>query len=280
MMSGESNEVPEDDKNQEGGEQPTTTTLTSSSEIITEAKAWSNVAKSFIYVEVSSLVLMFSCIGIWTSNSPYLSYALSVSVVSLGLCLIIQTYEFVKPGILEKIEKPVSLFLFLWWAVGTGVITFKAPFLEVGNGYFSAWAGLAFTTHWALNIDTTKFTELDKCRKCLVLFAMAAAITMFACIPYLHSGSGYVGQSAWGLTAGLITVIVCCVLIYLNDTISAQIMKVTSIILFIIWAAVCGVCTFDGPFLKASNGYFGCWGGFLASTYLLSHIMTREDEIV
>ena len=96
MMSGESNEVTDDDKNQEGGEQPTTTTLTSSSEIITEAKAWSNVAKSFIFVEVSSLVLMFSCIGIWTSNSPYLSYALSVSVVSLGLCLIIQTYEFVK----------------------------------------------------------------------------------------------------------------------------------------------------------------------------------------
>ena len=130
-MSGESNEVTDDDKNQEGGEQPTTTTLTSSSEIITEAKAWSNVAKSFIYVEVSSLVLMFSCIGIWTSNSPYLSYALSVSVVSLGLCLIIQTYEFVKPGILEKIEKPVSLFLFLWWAVGTGVITFKGKLLTL-----------------------------------------------------------------------------------------------------------------------------------------------------
>ena len=123
-MSGESNEFNDDEKKQEGGgEQPTT--QTSPSEIVTEVKAWSNVAKSFIYVEVSSLVLMFSCIGIWTSNSPYLSYALSVSVVSLGLCLIIQTYEFVKPGILEKIEKPISLFLFVWWAVGTGVITFK-----------------------------------------------------------------------------------------------------------------------------------------------------------
>lgn len=97
----------------------------STSEIVEGAKAWSQVARAFLYVEVSSLVLMFACIGIWTSKSPYLSYALSVSVISLAACLIIQTGEFVRPGLLAKVEKPVSLFLFVWWAVGTGIITFK-----------------------------------------------------------------------------------------------------------------------------------------------------------
>ena len=98
---------------------------TSPSEIMREAKVWSAVAKSFCFVEISSLVLMFACIGIWTSGYSYLSYALSVAVVSLLVCLIIQTGEFVKPGLLEKVEKPVSLFLFVWWAVGTGIITFR-----------------------------------------------------------------------------------------------------------------------------------------------------------
>ena len=211
---------------------------------------------------------------------PYLSYALSVSVVSLAACLIIQTGEFVKPGLLEKVEKQVSLFLFVWWAVGTGVMTFKEPFTVLGNGYFSAWAGLIFTTHWALNIDTSRFTELDKCRKAIVSLGLAAALEMFACIPYLIVGGRYVGGAAWGLSAGVITIAACFVLLKMYDDIDAKLFKVSSVIIFIVWAVVAGVCTFDGPFLLAGNGYFGCWGGFLASFYILNHAMTREDEIV
>lgn len=252
---------------------------TSPAEIIEASKAWSAVAKSFIYVEVASLVLMFACIGIWTKGYPELAYALSVSVISLAACLIIQTGEFLRPGLLEKVEKPVSLFLFVWWTVGTGVITFRAPFIGVGNGYFSAWAGLIFTTHWALNIDTSKFTELDKGRKILVGFMVAAAVEMFACIPFIRV-SLFLGQSAWGLTAGIITLIICGALFKLYDDVNAQLVKITAIFMFVIWATVAGVCTFDGPFLQAGNGYFASWGGFLASTFFLQHIITREDEIV
>lgn len=259
---------------------PAATTLThqtSPSEIIGGAKAWSQVAKSFLYVEVASLVLMFSCIGVWTKGYPELAYALSVSVISLAACLIIQTGEFVKPGLLEKVEKPVSLFLFVWWAIGTGVITFQGPFFVAGNGYFSAWAGLIFTAHWALNIDTAKFTELDTGPKTLITFGAAAAVEMFACIPYLQS---YTGQAAWGLTAGLVTLIVCAVLLRAFEDMNPQMLKVSAIIMFIIWAAVAGVCTFDGPFLEAGNGYFASWGGLVTSTFFLNFVITREDEIV
>ena len=134
MMGEDSEEVqaePIDNKDN------TNTQQTSPSEIVTEVKAWSYVAKSFLYVEVSSLVLMFASIGIWNNpyyDQNYVAYALSVACVSLLMCLIIQTWEFVKPGILAKTEKPVSLFLFFWWAIGTGILTFKAPFAVVGNG--------------------------------------------------------------------------------------------------------------------------------------------------
>lgn len=255
----------------------TTTTQTSPAEIIEGAKAWSQVAKSFLYVEVASLVLMFACIGVWVKGYPELAYALSVSVISLVICLAIQTAEYIQPGLLEKVEKPASLFLFFWWVIGTGVITFQAPFLVAGNGYFSAWAGLIFTAHWALNIDTSKFTELDTGRKTLVLFGAAAAVEMFACIPFLSS---YTGQAAWGLSAGLITLIVCVVLFKTFEDMNGQMLKVSAVIMFIIWAAVAGICTFDGPFLEAGNGYFASWGGFATSTFFLNYVISREDEIV
>lgn len=251
---------------------------TSPAEIVEATKAWSQVAKSFMYVEVSSLVLMFACIGAWGGTSLE-AYAISVAVISLLACLIIQTGEFMKPGLLEKVEKPVSLFLFVWWAIGTGVITFKGPFLGVGNGYFSAWAGLLFTAHWALNLDTATFTDLEKGQKILFLFTVAAAVEMFACIPFLVQG-WYVGQSAWGLTAGIITIIACGILFKMYEDMNAQVAKITAIILFIIWSTVAGVVTFDGPFLTAGNGYFGAWGGFLGSTFFLQYIITREDEMV
>lgn len=76
-------------------------------------------------------------------------------------------------------------------------------------------------------------------------------MTLFACIPFLQAP--YTGQAAWGLTAGAVTVIICVVLFKLHDDIDAQLMKVFAILLFIIWATVAGVCTFDGPFVGAGE---------------------------
>merc|ERR1719382_971500 len=77
-------------------------------EVVQETKAWALLAKSFLYVEVASLVLMFACIGKWGPlASSSLAYALSVAVISLIFCLALQTAEYVKPGTLGKIEKPV-----------------------------------------------------------------------------------------------------------------------------------------------------------------------------
>ena len=68
---------------------------------------------------------------------------------------------------------------------------------------------------------------------------IASAVTLFACIPPIIA-KNYVGQSAWGLSAGLITVIVCAVLFKVFDEVSNQLLKVTTIILFIMWATVAG----------------------------------------
>jgi len=222
---------------------------------------------------------MFSCIGVWTGGYSELAYALSVSVISVAACIGIQTAEYFKPGMLEKVEKPVSLALLLWWTIGTGIITFRAPFYTVTNGYIAAWAGLYFTAHWALHIDTSRFEELDSGRKTVALLGTAGIVVVLACIWPIHIGQ-FLGAAAWGLAGSLVSTLLCIGLFLKFDDINGQIMKVTAALLFIIWATVAGVCTFEGPFLVAGNGFFGCWGGFLAATHFLSFVTTRENEIV
>merc|ERR1711879_169331 len=36
----------------------------------------------------------------------------------------------------------LSWFLLVWWTFGTGLMTFKGPFVGTSNGYFGAWLAL------------------------------------------------------------------------------------------------------------------------------------------
>jgi len=260
--------------------EPRPSAQTSPSEIVATTQAWAKVARAFIYVEVSSLVLLFATLGVWNSADPYKAYSLSVAVISLALCLIIQTGEFVQPGFLDKTEKGVSLFLFVWWCIGTGVITFKAPFPATSNGYFSAWGGFLFSTHWALNTETFRKSaeEMDKGRKLTSLSLLCGLVTLFACIPAV--GGYYKGNAAWGLAAGILTFISSLFILQKYDDINIQMMKFYGAVMFVIWATVAGVLTFDGPFTFTGNGYFATWGGFIVAIFFANHQFSREDDIV
>ena len=111
---------------------------TSTSELAEGIARWMEASSSFVYVELASLVLMFACVADWASTVWY-KYAVSVACVSLIICLILQTGEFLVPGFLEwmvvkhqddgsgghNIQKVCSVFLLLWWIFGCGIITFK-----------------------------------------------------------------------------------------------------------------------------------------------------------
>eukprot|EP00984_Skeletonema_dohrnii_P032607 scaffold26999_cov103-Skeletonema_dohrnii-CCMP3373.AAC.2 len=260
--------------------EPRPSAQTSPSEIMATTQAWAKVARAFVYVEVASLVLLFSTLGVWTSGDSYKAYSLSVAVISLGLCLIIQTGEFVQPGFLDRTEKGVSLFLFLWWGIGTGIITFKSPFTTTSNGYFSAWAGFLFATHWALNTESfrSKVEEAEKGRKLASSSLLCGLVTLFACIPEI--GFYYNGNAIWGLTAGILTFISTLFILQKYDDIPIQMLKLYTAIMFVIWATVAGVLTFDGPFRDTGNGYFATWGGFIVAVFFANHQFSREDEIV
>lgn len=119
---------------------------TSTSELAAGISRWMEASKSFLYVELASLVLLFACVFDWYPTVWH-KYALSVACISLLICLILQTTECLIPGFLEwviiekrddgsgghSVQKMCSVFLLVWWLVGTGIITFHCKlFIYLG----------------------------------------------------------------------------------------------------------------------------------------------------
>mmetsp|Transcript_21764 Transcript_21764/g.44123 ORF Transcript_21764/g.44123 Transcript_21764/m.44123 type:complete len:275 (+) Transcript_21764:263-1087(+) len=44
----------------------------------------------------------------------------------------------------EGLPKIIAIILLLLWMATAGILTFRAPFIITGNGYFASWAGLIF----------------------------------------------------------------------------------------------------------------------------------------
>ena len=95
----------------------------------------------------------------WTN---YRKYAVSIGAVGLFFGLLALGLARFKPSVADKklmtvrahgvsLLQAFAVIFVLWWGVGTGVGTFKAPFFPgptetftsrpVGNGYFSLWTG-------------------------------------------------------------------------------------------------------------------------------------------
>jgi hypothetical protein len=80
-------------------------------------------------------------------------------------------------------------------------------------------------------------------------------ILIFASIsPLRYKWAGY-GGAGYAIAVGAITLIALMYIINLYDDLSRDILKMTMLLLFVLWAICAGVCTFYGPFLATSE-YF------------------------
>jgi uncharacterized membrane protein YczE len=82
----------------------------------------------------------------------------------------------------------------------------------------------------------------------------------------LASGCG--PNTAYALCAGLISMVVCIVLLIANYKAAGCAEKarpIFGILLFIWWLVAALILTFDGPFIIVSNGYLGSWLACFAS---------------
>mmetsp|Transcript_26815 Transcript_26815/g.42051 ORF Transcript_26815/g.42051 Transcript_26815/m.42051 type:complete len:287 (+) Transcript_26815:255-1115(+) len=244
---------------------------TSPAELTQGCVRWLKASSSFLYVELSSLVLLFACVALlqklqWYSTA-WIKYAISVASVSFGICLILQTMEFLKPGFLQKpvvgehsSEKLCSVFLLLWWIFGTGFITFKAPFIVTSNGWFGAWGGLISSCQWCIGLDFGSYNSQSREVKYLLNLVFCSIVAILASISPLRTEYYvYVAGAGLSIAAAAITLIGCAYLIGMYNDISKNVVKLTSILLFLLWVVTAGVCTYMGPFVRTGNGFFAVW---------------------
>lgn len=71
----------------------------------------------------------------------YEAWAVACSCISFVVSLTVTFFQG-KSGADKKRNKFVSVFLFMLWIAGCGVMTMKGPFRSVGNGYISCWIAL------------------------------------------------------------------------------------------------------------------------------------------
>lgn len=275
-ISDEESQAPQVHRIQSGPPQTSTT------ELAAGLSRWMEASKSFFYVELASLVLLFACIADWFPTVWH-KYALSVACVSLLLCLILQTGECLIPGVLEwvvidkredgggghTVQKLCSVFLLIWWTIGTGIITFHAPFVVTSNGWFGAWGGLIATTKWCIGIKNSFYNDKPEGLKQIYNIGICSIILLFSSIPAITQRWENYGGAGFAIAGASLTIIACAYLVTMYSDIPRNMMKITVVLLFVLWAIVAGVCTFHGPFLITNNGYFAAWLGCLSALNLM-----------
>lgn len=119
----------------------------------------------------------------------------------------------------------------------------------------AAWGGYFATLHWCLGIDTSYYNDLSECRRYMKFLQFWSFILIFASIAPLRYKDLWPGYGGAGLAiaTGAITLIALMYVVQLYDELSRDIMRITTVIGFVLWAVTAGVCTFYGPFLVTSK---------------------------
>jgi len=238
-----------------------------------------------LMVLVASFVVMLEA-SIEYSHSPgiggVLAYAVSVGTVSLGFVLILFAMAKVKPDAVTdttvRMPRDAQLtvlqasagFLFVWWGIGCGILTFHAPYQSTSNAFFACWVAL-FSS---LIMCVDSFSNLQSAWKkyataasdmtvqLMLVMLMASLILFLSSLDFANSGQG-----KWGIICGLFTAALTMIYYYLQSQHRLSLVgrKGMSALLFLLWAVGVGVLTFDYPFRITGNGFFACWTGAVAS---------------
>jgi len=205
------------------------------------------------------------------SYIQHYGYGLTVAIIAIimsggGLYLIknpdLHDQQLTALPILGPINvgRAVSLFLFLWWAIAAGVLTFDAPFTITGNGYFATWAGF-FSAAMGIGITHHNFKSTDN-----FIRLAACALVLICAVPETLNGSNY-SEGVYALTLASLTLAFCILVLSFREMVAAYMFPIT-MCLALFWVIEAALVTFRGPFLDTGNGYFASWGAAFFSVAL------------
>lgn len=149
------------------------------------------------------------------------------------------------------------------------------PFIITSNGWFGAWGGLIFSCRWCIGFDFVPYDSQSREVQHLINLVICSIVTILASISPLRERTPRFEGAGLSIAAGAVTLIVCAYLIGMNKDIAKNVMKLTVILLFLLWVITASVCTYIGPFLITGNGFFACW---LSALIALKIAMIERDE--
>lgn len=217
------------------------------------------------------------------------AFAVAVSTISLfGTIIMVAGWKY-KPEMFQGLIPYFSLFLVMWWGVGTAIATFEKPFLGTGNGYFAFWGATMISIYFA-QISVNSFSALigvamkalagTRARRTIMMVMIFSFVEAFACLTL--DSKLQANQTLWGFLCGIISGGLIALFMVLKSfgIISGSKFMLTWIARFLVvwWLFGAGVVTFDSPFTETGNGYFMAWGSFLGSAYLMVLCETGQIE--
>lgn len=163
-------------------------------------------------------------------------------------------------------EKPRQLFivlLFIWVVIGTGILTFRGPFVALSNGYFAAWVMLVgcYLMFKQEVKEAAQYVEnFTTNAGYLTLLFVFSLMEFFSALAICTTGQVCGGITIYAIVVGLISAVVCMIVGIVSALGSLE-RKICFSSLLVWWIVAMFALTFpmEGPFLFAGNGFFSLW---------------------
>jgi len=246
------------------------------------------VASGFLIAETSR-----ECVDSSTGCTDNMIWGLVCGCVSFVLGVIYIGVMRFGPGKRDPVKysktTPVTACVFLlFYTSAVGILTFDAPYIATGNGYFFCWGAflgsghavyvsIDFVHNWihhtkAVVIDVVSVERRMICG-CMIMSALELTAAAVQCGKYECTE-----KLEYGVVMGLIGVIFCILLLALYSYVE-MFLTYVSLLLALLWGVAAVILTFKGgPYNVTGNGYFASWGAFLFAaslTFLTSRHLVR-----
>ena len=224
---------------------------------------------------------------------------MSVSSVSLGLSGIHLLMSKFTEDLHTKFGKHMCSLMFVWSFVGACFLTFDKPFVNTGNGYFSAWATV-FGSAMAMGVNAEALgSKLKGLGSVMSLLASSVVVFLASAAP-IRDEDPNKSEAFYACILAVVTFVVLGLVVlmdYRDKALPPKLYFGMMAIFSCCWIVMAFLVTFRGPFdvtgkdnlsllflysllykriftITSSvyssylgNGYFGSWVGALASSF-------------
>ena len=229
---------------------------------------------------------------------------MSVSCVTMGLSGIHLLMSKFTEDLHTKFGKHMCSLMFVWSFIGACFLTFDKPFVNTGNGYFSAWATV-FGSAMAMGVNAEALgSKLKGLGSVMSLLASSVVVFLASAAP-IRDDDPNKSEAFYACILAVVTFVVLGLVVLMDNRDKALPPKLYFGMMAIFsacWIVMAFLVTFRGPFdvtgksigsfplccffmlivinktyihyhiicllfLSLGNGYFGSWVGALASSF-------------